>query len=140
MITAMSCAKELRVPETVGPVPETASSMGRLIVFTEFRRRTAEDNYANDERLPYALFDASGHYLRTVSENHQTPETVALAAGEYLVHAKGRHYAHADVRVRIDPGRTTAVFLDGTRPSTQAPSDALVHAANGAIIGWRTVE
>ncbi len=135
-VAEAGCASGLRVAETVGPVPEAAPPVGHLLVFTELHTL---DPYVRDAyRLPYALYDGRGHRLRTVTSANDHPQPVVLSAGDYVVHATG-HRGRADVHIRVAPGRTTEVFLDGTRPPGGVPDDALVRASNGAFIGWRAV-
>jgi hypothetical protein len=137
---ASGCAQHIRASETVGPVPEPPPSTGRLVVFTEFQGHEDPNGDTPRVRLPYELFDVNGRFVRKVeSNNYDVPTSVALEPGEYSVHARGRDYADADVRVRVAPGRTTEVFLDGTKPSPGIPDDARVRASNGAVIGWRAV-
>jgi len=138
---ASGCAQHIRATETVGPIPEPPTSTGRLIVFTEFQGHEDPNGDTPRLRLPYTLFDANGRLLRKVESNdYDVPTSVALEPGEYSVHARGRDYADADIRVQIATGRTTKVFLDGTKPSPRVPDDGLVRASNGAVIGWRVVQ
>ncbi len=136
LVVGAGCAGGFNVAETVGAVPLPVTPMGHLVVFTELHTL---DPYVRDAyRLPYALYDGRGHRLRTVTSANDRPQPVALSAGDYVVHATG-HHGQADVRIRVAPGRTTEVFLDGTHAPAGAPDDAVVRASNGAFVGWRTV-
>lgn len=139
MLLLGGCAKQLHVEQTVGPTP--AAAIGDLVVFTQPIVQVDPD--WGRARLPYDLLDVNGRLLLTVGRTpYDAPLRLALRPGEYVVRAKEVRGRAEDVhvRVRIDQGRTTEVFLDGSKPFPGTPPDALVRAPNGEIVGWRAVE
>lgn len=149
-LAGLSCTTSpvVRIAEPVGPAPSASSAFdeGRLVVRTPLTRDPGDlytDEYPGTTpsvRAAYEIFDTNGREIQTVT-NYVTgtaPETVSLAHGDYLIRAKGPGNQLVDVPVRIEPGKVTEVFLDGSRrPSDFGPNDQVVRAADGTVVGWR---
>jgi hypothetical protein len=144
---ACSTSPVVRIAEPVGPAPSSPSFLdeGRLVVHTPMSRDPGDlytEEYPGTSpalRSPYTVYDAEGHTIQTVT-NYMTgtaPEVVSLPQGEYLVRAKGPSNQLVDVTVRIDHGKTTEVFLDGSHPPNDMAPGQIVRGPDGKVVGWR---
>jgi hypothetical protein len=148
-IACSTTSPVVRIAEPVGPAPSSASvsGAGQLVVHTPASRDrdTSPDEYPPTSRTgpsQYTIFDTEGHQIQTV--NNQSigaqPEIVNLADGDYLVRAKGRDNQVFEVKVRLERGKTTHVFLDGSRPPAGfGPTDQVVRTSDGMVVGWRAI-
>ena len=136
---AMGCASTpLKIAGPIGPAPTVASQVadGELLVYTD-PYYPMEIGYEPAMRLPYVVLDLQGSTIRKVQSTDSSPEAVALPAGDYVVRAPGLGRTAIDVTVRVVPGRTTEVHLDGTPPAVDVSKEAAVYGPNGKFVGWR---
>jgi hypothetical protein len=125
----------LKVPDTVGPAPQSPPTEGELVVFTDIFYRDMPD-LANDTRKPYDLLDARGGKIQTVSSSDTEPPIITLKAGNYIVRGPGLGKL-IEIPVRIVAGRTTEVHLDRAAPPVQERSRLAVYGPDGSFVGWR---
>jgi hypothetical protein len=108
---------------------------------------TATEEYYEDEmsyfpHTDYQLYSADGKRLKRVW-NHQThedesPATVSLPPGGYVVEAWTPGYGVVRVPVLIEAGLTTTVILQpGWNPGISVSSLDLVWMPDGSYVGWR---
>jgi hypothetical protein len=147
--TGCTTSRPSLVLERVGPGPvQPANSQkgpdGSLVVFS------AVDVGAHFNTVPYRpiysdyqIQTKDGNPLRNVTNRdtrRNSPNPVALPAGEYRVLARANSYGLVTVPVLIVAGQTTTVHLEG--PSSWADSDSAerfnyVCLAHGQIVGYR---
>ncbi len=145
---ANSCGPvhHVRIPDSIGPgseIPFTppAPAAGGLVVYTDKEEFVRGGDYYYPHSS-YSIHTVGGMPIRRV-ENRRgiedySPDRVILNAGTYLIRARGLG-KRIEVAVRVEPGRTTAVYLDGSwTPPPGAPSEAVVRAPDGTFMGWRT--
>ena len=140
-----SCASQPVALTVVGPNPFThgASSVhnGDLQVYTQVEEYY-EDQMAYFPHTDYQIYTADGKRLKRVWNHHnhqdESPATVTLPPGEYLVKAWAEFYGFVTVPVVIKPNQTTRVILQpGWKPRTTVASSDLVQMPNGYFVGWR---
>ena len=147
-VACSATSSVVRIAEPVGPAPSSLSVLtsGQLVVHTPFRTEPLDisteerPSTTPPTRLPYTIFDIEGRKIQTVDNQRvgSEPAIVNLADGDYLVRANGLDNRVFDVKVRIERGKRTALFLDGSRwPSDFAPTDQVVRTSDGTVIGWR---
>ena len=129
----------------VGPNPmglHTTAANGQLVVYSALSGHGEGNNPTWYRHTDYYICDQNGHRLEHVSNNRgyysQTPRTVTLSAGKYIVEACAKDALRMYVPVVIKPGETTTVHLDGNwQPGTVAPQREIVIAPSGYPVGWR---
>ena len=89
----------------------------------------------------YQIRDEAGHELRYVA-NHsssidETPDTVPLAPGRYVIVAESTRCGLVETPVVIAQGRATTVHLDANGWTPAASEDRIVRLPNGEAVGWR---
>ena len=138
------------VLDPVGPETHTHNSTapaeGTLMVFSGVEVHQSSDP-TNDYRQysDYEIWSADGAKRVQLVRNHQLPFTddkpapVKLAAGRYLVKARGNFY-NVSVPVVIGKYRVTTVHLDGKQgpglDKAHASPD-LVYLPDGSVVGPR---
>jgi len=90
----------------------------------------------------YSIYTPGGKLVKrvgnTVGHYAQSPDAVALPAGQYVVKARASDYSWVKVPVTVEPGRTTRVHLDDNwKLPAGIPKSALVSLPNGNPVGWR---
>jgi hypothetical protein len=138
------------VLQTVGPA-NSASSLGlgnsggggflKVYSATETRHVGNESKYY--PHTDYMIYSTNGSAVRWVENSlgpmDETPAVVELPAGSYNIRAEDDDYGRIIVPVRIEPWRTTKVYLE-TRANEFArllsPSNS-VFLPNGRIVGWQ---
>lgn len=146
LVPVVACAPVhyVRINDPVGPLPPSrfaspAQDRGYLVVYsdTESVERGGDYYYPHTS---YTIYTADGQRVRWVANStdveDESPDRVALSAGTYLIRARGLG-RYLEVVVRIEPGYTTAVHLDGswTSPSG-AGAEGAIAAVDGTPIGW----
>jgi len=144
----VSCTSERMTLSPVGPRPVAwekvlpPAGKGQLEVFTE------TDEYEWGQDVPffphrdYQICTPEGKRVERVW-NHQThedetPATVTLPAGRYLVKADAEFYGPVTVPVVIRPDQTTRVVLQpGWKPAGEFAASDLVGFPSGYFVGWR---
>lgn len=113
------CANDTQVTvlKPVGPAPvvQKYRSLGFLVAYTPVLLPPIQSETLFYPHTAYALYDSRGTFLRQV-RNHlgawdESPETVALPAGQYSLHAQTGGGDDLVVPVIIRGGRTTVVDL-----------------------------
>lgn len=144
---AISCGPVhyVRISDPVGPSSEIPFTprveKGGLVVHTDKEEFVRGGDYYYPHSS-YTIHAVDGELIRRV-ENHRgiedySPDRVIMNAGTYLIRAHGLG-RRIEVIVQVEPGQTTAVYLDGSwSPPAGAPADALVRTPDGVFIGWRT--
>lgn len=130
----------------VGPNPylrPDGGKDGRLQVFSEMEQQVEGDNPVWFQHTDYRVLTLNHQAVKRVwnktGKYSETPLTVTLKAGEYLVEAIAKDYLPVEVPVVIENGKLTAVYLDGnwTPPSMSANSE-ISFSPGGYAVGWRT--
>jgi hypothetical protein len=135
------------VNDTVGPdlaKPRINLSQGRgqLVVYSalEVPNAVSSDFPAH---ASYDIYDVDGGFVRHVDNRsgpfYQTPATVALAPGKYLVKAPATNHGRISVTVVIKEGETTTLDLDASHFRQHKPTGAgqWVRLPSGEVIGMR---
>lgn len=143
------CASQppIVVNDTVGPdlaKPRINLSQGRgqLVVYSALE---VADAVGSDfpSHTSYDIYDADGKFVRHVENRtgpfYQTPATVALAPGKYLVKAPATNHGRVSVTVDIKEGETTTLDLDASHFRQHKPTGAgqWVRLPSGEVIGMR---
>ena len=151
ILISAGCATTPVALAPVGPNPnlhQSTTSMGGLQVFSSVEEKSDEQIEGGDgspvwhQHTAFAVYALDGKLLKRVANitGHYTesPETVDLPAGRYLVKARAKDYDLVTVPVLIERGRTTRVHLDDnwTLPA-HTPRIDLVDMPNGIPVGWR---
>lgn len=141
----VSCASQpiALAPVGPGPVAEAASSPpnGDLQVYTE-TEEYYDDDISYFPHTDYEIYTTDGKRLERVwnHQNHEdeSPATVTLRPGEYIVQAWAESYGLVRVPVVIKPSQTTTVILQpGWKPGSTVASSDLVQIPDGYPVGWR---
>jgi hypothetical protein len=170
LIGAAGCATQapVSVLKRVGPEPGQVarnSAMGFLQVYSARERVPTDVNaeeffWDNDSgrneflhyvaHTSYILYGPDGRQLPRVSNatgmNDPSPALVKLSPGVYMVEALAEDYDEVTLRVkvpvRIEPGLSTVVHLDGNwNPAISSKEgDEMVWLPNGHIVGWHAVK
>jgi hypothetical protein len=128
----------------VGPNPagvQTASTQGQLEVFSALSGRREGNNPTWYQHTDYSVYNYQGkkleHVWNTTGYYEQTPRTIALPVGKYIVEARANNVLQARVPVLIKPGEITRVHLDGHwQPPSDTPQTEVVRAPGGYPVGW----
>jgi len=168
LICLVGCAAATQVAmlDEVGPRPTLVpqrSGDGYLQVYTARERApidvNAEEFFWNNDfgrnaflhtaaHTSYSIYAPDGRLLErvrnTTGMNDANPTLVKLPLGVYRVEAKAEDYEDVTVTVmvpvRIEPGLTTRVHLDGqwnTPMATKGSGNRIVRLPNGDPVGWR---
>ncbi|HEY3898836.1 MAG TPA: hypothetical protein VGM54_09505 [Chthoniobacter sp.] len=115
-----SCASAPRtetVLEPVRPAPviPAAHGPGYLVVYTAIIEPDINPDTMFYPHTGYAIYDSQGVYYQTV-RNHvgrwdETPYTVSLPPGRYMLKAESQYDGDVQVPVIIEGGKTTVVDL-----------------------------
>ena len=140
VVAGCAAPQHLRVQPVIGPDPSSPSTtvQGRLAVYTDIEITGSGDGQFSS-RKPYSLYDSTGRLLGEIRGGSESaPDTVTVTAGEYRVIGIGLSGKRVDVRVLVEPGRLTEVYLDQSRQlkATISP-DLVVLAPDGSFLGWR---
>jgi hypothetical protein len=94
----------------------------------------------------YSIHTPDGQRVQWVANStdveDESPDRVALPPGTYFVRARGLVRAHGlrrylEVVVRIEPGQTTSLYLDGSwTPPDGAAAQGVIVDFDGTPIGW----
>lgn len=140
VIGGCAAPQQLSIQPVIGPDPSSPSTaaQGRLSVFTDVEITGTGDGQGSSRR-PYSLYDSTGRLLAEIRGGSEfAPDTVTVTAGEYRVQGIGLSGKRVDVRVLVEPGKLTEVYLDGSRKLEAATAPNLVVLApDGSFIGWR---
>lgn len=130
------------ITQPIGPEPvaRTEGVRGELVVFTE-SNASPDPSQAIQEhgagRLGFTVTDAStGVTVQTAPDGRDVPAAIALSPGFYRVKAETLSGGTVEATARIEPGRTTEIYLDGSRRLANGAQD-VVRDSNGNFIGWR---
>jgi hypothetical protein len=145
IVGLVSCARPSTVviEQPLGPSPTSAtqSNQGWLVVYTDIEKYadpTLQIQFAEPTRLPYTIVNSAGQPIQTVTARDETPEIVALSAGNYVVRGNTLQGGTIEAKVRISNGQTTNVVLDGSwTPDKAATGDSAVYGPDGTFVGWR---
>ncbi len=141
----VSCTSSPLALAPVGPGPyahsASVSGMGDLEVYTE-HEVFYEDQMPYFPHSDYHIYTTDGKHLRRVW-NHSThedesPATVSLRPGRYIVEAWAEFYGLVTVPVVIRANELTKVVLQpGWNPGAKAVSTDLVQMPQGYFVGYR---
>lgn len=149
MAVLAGCASQppIAVNGTVGPdlaKPRINLSQGRgqLVVYSALE---TADVVSSDfpTHASYDIYDSDGNFVLHVDNRsgsfYQTPATVALAPGKYLVKAPATNHGRVSVNVAIKEGETTTLDLDASHFRQHKPTGAgqWVRLPSGEVIGMR---
>jgi len=145
LVSLVACARPdtVVIEQPVGPSPKSAVStnQGWLVVYTDtdgYADPAIQAQFSGPTRLPYSILDSAGQVVQTVVARDETPEAVALSAGNYLVRGNTIQGGTIEVKVRIVGGRTTNVVLDGSwTPEKSTAEGPAVLSPDGSFVGWR---
>ena len=142
----VSCTTTPVQLSAVGPEPpviHSALGQGSLVVYSDTEPKRLDNGPPFYVHKSYLIEDQSGRILRWVP-NHlgdmdEVPARVILPAGTFQIVAESTGYGQVHVPVVIEPGRTTAVHLDGDWKPSEEPTNAadLVRLPDAEIVGWR---
>ena len=140
------CASTPVVLQPVGPCSasrEASDPNGHLQVFSVMEAQSEGDDHVWYQHTGYVIYNAEGkrikHVGNTVGKFDETPATVTLPAGRYMVKASAEGYRWHSVRVPVlvERGRTTMVHLEsGWTPAAAPPGTEIVRASSGYAVGW----
>jgi len=147
LMSACATSAQTVVSTAVGPAQTrsvSTASTGKLVVYSAPTVTTVEQA-RYPVHTPYTLSDASGKMLQEVDNRtgffDSSPVTLPLAAGSYFVKALAAGRGYVVVPVRIEPGKTTIVDLDGTAMPQNVTADSrYVRLPDGHIVGYRANE
>jgi len=149
-IAALSgCASQrpVVVNDTVGPdlaKPRINLSQGRgqLVVYSALENpNPVSSDFPT--HASYDIYDSDGKFILHVDNRtgsfYQTPATVPLAPGKYLVKAPATNHGRVSVSVVIKEGETTTLDLDASHFRQHKPTGAgqWVRLPSGEVIGMR---
>jgi hypothetical protein len=144
------CVSTSVVLTQVGPCStkhEASDSKGHLQVFSVMEAQSEGDDPVWYQHSAYVIYDIQGKRFKyvgnTIGKFDETPPTVTLPAGRYVVRAlaEGFRYPLVKVPVAIEPGKTTAVHLEnGWSPPSGPPGTEIVKAPIGYAMGWRAAD
>ena len=133
----------------VGPNPNVppayGTTDGHLEVYSARQRQHDDQEFdpapAWYQHTDYVVCDSQGHPQRhvfnTTGHYSQSPATISLPPGKYIIQARAKDYLTVTVPVEIKPGQTTRVHLDGRWvPPTGTPAKELARTPGGSPIGW----
>lgn len=149
VIALAGCASQppIVVNDTVGPdlaKPRInlAQGHGQLVVYSALE---VPDPVSSDfpTHASYDIYDADGSFVRHVDNRagsfYQTPATVSLPAGKYVVKAAATNHGRVSVPVAVKEGETTTLDLDASHFRQHKPTGAgqWVRLPSGEVIGMR---
>lgn len=120
-----------------------AHETGFLTVYSATESQRVDDRNTYHPHTGYLIRNTNGSAFRWVENalypRDEIPALVALPAGSYQIQAQDEQYGRVNVPVRIEPWRTTAVYLDGrSRPSFDTLNRTnSVRLPDGRMVGWR---
>ena len=148
LMLCAGCATNVHsvVQDVVGPCPPIARSesvAGCLVVYScwDF---DSPVNYDYEARAPYTVASADGKLMTSVFNDtggfDRNPVQLSLPAGEYQVTSFIPRLGDTTVPVQIQPGQTTAVYLDGSANclKKRMPANSLVSLPDGYVAGCRS--
>ena len=143
----MGCASTPVALAPVGPNPSGYSGMGskgQLLVYSAWQGHGEGNNPCYYQHSDYYIYEPSGkpirHVKNIVGHYAQSPRTVLLPAGKYVVQARAKGYGNVWIKVPvvIQGGQTTRVHLDnGWMVPAGAAKMELVSVPIGYPVGWR---
>lgn len=140
VIGGCAAPQQLSIQPVIGPDPSSPSTavQGRLAVYTDVEITGSGDGQSSSRR-PYSLYDSTGRLLAEIRGGSEiAPDTVTVAAGEYRVLGIGLSGKRIDVRVLVEPGKLTEVYLDRSRKLEASTAlNSAVLAPDGSFLGWR---
>lgn len=130
---------------TVGPNPvglQTTSANGQLIVYSALSGHGEGNNPTWYRHTDYYICNQNGRRIEDVRNNRgyysETPRTVTLPAGKYVVEAQAKGLLRVRVPVVIKAGEITIVHLDGDwQPGSTVAQNEIVSSPPGYPVGWR---
>ena len=142
---SVACARPANVviAAPIGPTP-VATQRGQLVVYNDSNVHPdpAESFQQHGAgRLGFTVTDsASGAVVQSIPTGLDNVPTLQLNPGQYVVRAESLSGATVEAAVRIETGRTTELYLDGSRtlPNASNNSNAVL-APDGSFVGWRSV-
>jgi hypothetical protein len=141
----VSCALQPIALAPVGPNPFRAGASsvdrGDLVVYSE-TEEYFEDDMFYFPHTDYQIYSTDGRLLKRVwnHQNHEdeSPATVSLPPGHYIVKAWAEFYGLTSVPVVIKANRTTKLILQpGWNPGKTVAAAQTVRMPNGYPVGWR---
>ena len=143
MTVLAGCASTPVVLQPVGPCSarhEASDPNGHLQVYSEKEGQSEGDDSAWYQHSAYVIYDSQGKRVKyvgnTIGKFDETPQTVTLPVGRYIVKARaeGFRYLAIIVPVVIEPGKTTSVHLEsGWNPPA---GSEIIRASSGYAVGW----
>jgi hypothetical protein len=139
------CTSAPVVLAPVGPNPtgfRNSTPAGQLEVFSALTSRIEGDNPTWYQHTDYYICNLQGKRLKSVFNTTgyyaQSPRSITLPAGTYIVKAQAKGHVWVEVPVVIDAGRIPRIHLDAQwQPPAGTPQTELVNASVGYPIGWR---
>lgn len=144
---SVGCARpaNIVIAAPVGPpiAAATDAQQGQLVVYND---STAHPDPAESfqqhgtGRLGFIVADAaSGAVVESIPTGLDSVPTLKLNPGRYLVHAESLSGATVEATVRVETGKTTELYLDGSRTlSNPSNNGNAVLAPDGSFVGWRS--
>ncbi|HLX71847.1 MAG TPA: hypothetical protein VKV04_19705 [Verrucomicrobiae bacterium] len=135
------------VNDTVGPDlarPRINLNQGRgqLVVYSALETPDVL-NSDYPTHSSYDVYDMDGKFVQRVNNRtgsfYQTPATVSLPEGKYLVKARATNHGLVSVTVMVKEGETTTLDLDASHFHQHKPTGAgqWVRLPSGEVIGMR---
>ncbi len=133
------------VTAPVGPIGganrmNISSGPGELIVFTQ-TEDINDGGISYSRHTPYSIENETGQTVKEVTNRagstDQTPTTVSIASGSYVVRARADGFGLVAVPIQVAPNQLTAVYLDRTtRPKgLSIPEGQEVRLPDGRLVG-----
>jgi hypothetical protein len=129
-------------PDLAQPRINLNNGSGRLLVYSALESLDAVQS-DHPTHSAYTVCDKSGGVVRRVDNRsgsfYQTPMTVSLPPGEYIVKGRATNVGMVNVPVIVKENKTTIVDLEGATLPQHKPTGAgqWVRLPNGQVIGMR---